>query len=102
MAIFLPIDIRCIEFREWIKNWRLEIIYLLPPAGFVSLFLQNSVAVQTLAPPMAAAGSAGCLAVSLCEKNCKGLLRACTPCGGWQQRTVILKGPVDKGSPSKN
>lgn len=52
-------------------------------------FLQNSVAVQTLAPPKAAARSVGYLAISLCEKNCKDLIRACTKCSGWQERVMI-------------
>lgn len=65
-------------------------------------FLQNSEAVQTLTPPMATAGFVGRLAVSLFEMNCKGLLRACMTCSGWQERAMMLKGPVDKGGASKN
>lgn len=64
-------------------------------------FVQSSGVVQNLAPLKAAAGSVGCLAISLSEKKCKELLSACTKCRGWQQRVVILKGPVYKGYASK-
>lgn len=65
-------------------------------------FLQSRVVVQTLAPRKAAAGSVGCLVVSLCERNCKELLRTCTTHCGWQKRIAILRGPVCKGEASKN
>lgn len=65
------------------KNSAEKALIFLPPAGFVSLFLQSGAAVQILAPPMARAGSVGRLAVSLLESNCKELLRACTTCTGW-------------------
>ncbi|MGY1890150.1 hypothetical protein [Pseudomonas sp. SDT291_1_S447] len=73
----------------------------LPPAGFASLFFAKRCGGANPSPPMATAGSVGRLAVSLFERNCKELLRACTTCGGWQERVVILKGPADKGGASK-